>query len=361
MHPKDNAKFSTSFNAPLGIGILSFAHGHAVAYCDQIATFSDAQVLAAWDSDSERARPHCERFGLQFENSAEKLLARPDIDAVIITSETNRHADLIELAAAAGKAILCQKPMATTLEDCERIIQAVENAGVPFQMAFQMRTDPLNLQIKRWIENGEVGRVNLLRRRHCINFLFNDQLPHSPQAWHIDPVQNVGMFFDDAVHAADFLYWLQGAPVSVMAEIGNVLTTIAPDDTGLAIYRWADGSMASLCNSSVTLAGENTCEIYGDQGVIIQNWDDGVSTPHAPNDAIALKLFRKLDSQWESFRHDLPISHYERLKAIVRPWIDDLLNRTQSENAANARDGKVSVAMCLAAYQSAQSGTRVNL
>ena len=134
-----------------------------------------------------------------------------------------------------------------------------------------------------------------------------------------------------------------------------------PNDTGLAIYRWADGSMASLCNSSVTLAGENTCEIYGDQGAIIQNWDDGVSTPHAPTDAVALKLYRKETNAWEPFSHDLPASHYERLKDVVRPWIDDLINGTQNENAANARDGQVSVAMCLAAYESAQSGRRVNL
>lgn len=357
MPPTDNAKFG----APLGIGILSFAHGHAVAYCDQIATFDDANVLAAWDDNAERARPHCEKFGLILENSAQDLLARSDIDAVIVTVETNRHAELIEQAASAGKAILCQKPMATTLEDCARIIRAVEAANVPFQMAMQMRTDPLNLQIKRWIEEGAVGRVNLLCRRHCINFLFNDQLPHSPQAWHIDPIQNVGMFFDDAVHAADFLYWLQGAPVSVMAEIDNVLTNIAPDDTGLAIYRWSDGSMASLCNSSVTLAGENTCEIYGDKGVIIQNWDDGVSTPHAPTDAVALKLWRKETNQWENFAHDLPATHYERLKAVMRPWIDDVLSGTQNPDAAGARDGQVSVAMCLAAYQSARSGTRVKL
>ena len=124
------------YHAPLGIGILSFAHGHAVAYCEQIATFADANVIAAWDDDAQRARPHCERFGLQLETNAQELLARSDIDAVIVTSETNRHADLIEQAAAAGKAILCQKPMATTLEDCSRIIRAVETANVPFQMAF---------------------------------------------------------------------------------------------------------------------------------------------------------------------------------------------------------------------------------
>jgi predicted dehydrogenase len=67
---------------------------------------------------------------------------------VIVTSETNRHADLIELAAAAGKHLSCQKPLATTLADCDRIIAAIRQAGVKFSMAFQMRHDPVNQKIE---------------------------------------------------------------------------------------------------------------------------------------------------------------------------------------------------------------------
>lgn len=66
------------------------------------------------------------------------------------------------------------------------------------------------------------------------------------------------MFMDDASHATDFIHWLLGRPTSVMAEIGNTLTSVAPDDTGVAIYRFPGGAMAELLNSSVTLAGENT-------------------------------------------------------------------------------------------------------
>ncbi|WP_395138541.1 Gfo/Idh/MocA family protein, partial [Armatimonas sp.] len=269
------------------IGVLSFAHGHINAYCAQLKNFPDAELIAVWDDNQARGREAAERFGMEFIADYKDLVARPDIDAVIITSETNRHAELAEAACAAGKHILCQKPMATTLEDCDRIIEAVEKSGVHFQMAFQMRCDPLNQQIKKWIEEGAVGRVGSLRRRHCINFLFNPTIATGPSAWHIDPVANVGMFFDDAVHAADFLYWIMGKPVSVMAEIDNILTTVAPDDTGIALYRWESGAMGVLFNSSVTLAGENTCEIYGDEGVIIQNYDDGVSVTHAPPGAVA--------------------------------------------------------------------------
>ena len=104
----------------------------------------------------------------------------------------------------------------------------------------------------------------------------------------------MGMFMDDASHATDFIHWILGRPISVMAEIDNVLTDVAPDDSGIAIYRFEEGTMSVLINTSVTLAGENTTEIYGDQGVVIQNYGDGPSTSlPRPGNAIAVRI-------WES-------------------------------------------------------------
>jgi predicted dehydrogenase len=138
----------------IGVGVLSFAHGHVQAYCNQIQTFEDARLVAAWDDNEERGRTSAARFGMEFVPDRDARARRPDVDAVIVTSETNRHADLVEAPVAAGKHVLCQKPMATTLADCDRIIEAVERSGVHFQMAFQMRCDPLNQQIKRGWRRG---------------------------------------------------------------------------------------------------------------------------------------------------------------------------------------------------------------
>src|SRR5207248_2925310 len=119
-------------------GIISFAHGHVNAYCSQIRHFEDARLVGAWDDNKERGRRNAEQFGMAFVPSLSDLLARDDVDAVMVASETNRHADHCVAAAAAGKAILLQKPMATTLADCDRIIEAVDRSGVHFQMGFQM-------------------------------------------------------------------------------------------------------------------------------------------------------------------------------------------------------------------------------
>src|SRR5437763_3428590 len=210
------------YTEPLRIGIISFAHGHVNAYCDQIRQFDDARLVAAWDDNRERGAQQAERFGMEYVPDLDALLGRSGIDAVIVASETNRHADHCRAAAGAGKAILLQKPMATTLADCDRIINAVERAGVDFQMAFQMRCDPVNRKIAELVHSGALGKIGTVRRRHCINFLFNP--PTGPTHWHIEREANVGMFFDDAVHAADFLLWLLGPPDTVVAEIDNVLT-----------------------------------------------------------------------------------------------------------------------------------------
>src|SRR5438874_3067092 len=119
--------------APIAIGILSFAHGHVNAYCDPLVRFDAARLVAAWDDNPERGARQAEKFGMAFTPHLEELLGRADVQAVIVASETNRHADLCLPAAEARKAILLQKPMATTLADCDRIIAAVERAGVHLQ------------------------------------------------------------------------------------------------------------------------------------------------------------------------------------------------------------------------------------
>lgn len=344
----------------INIGVISFAHGHVGAYCNQMKNWDDVRLVAVWDDNEERGRSNAEKFGMEFSPHLEDLVGRRDLDAVIVTSETNKHAEHCVAAAEAGKHILLQKPMALTLEDCDRIIAAVDRAGITLQMAFQMRCDPVNRKMKQLIEAGVLGRIGTLRRRHCLSLLFNEAFFTGLTRWHVDPVANKGMFMDDAVHAADFLYWFMGQPVSVMAEIDNVLTRVAPDDTGMAIYRFENGAFGLLYNASVTLGAEITTEIYGDQGVIQHYFGDGVSTPFAKEGDVPLKLFRRGQPHaFEPIEMPIPKTHGERIAAVPRPWIDML--KAEGTPECDARDGKVSTAMCLGAYESAQTGRRVAL
>jgi predicted dehydrogenase len=357
----DNAQNEEGLMAQgkLGIGILSFAHGHVNAYAQRIRTFDDARLVACWDDDATRGYKNATIYDIPYSTHVEDVLARPDVDCVIVASETNKHADLCVAALEAGKAVLLQKPMAITLADCDRIIQAVDKAGVWFSMAFQMRHDPANIKMKELVEAGAVGRLGAIRRRHCIPVLFNKSFVEGPSKWHTSAEANKGMFFDDATHAFDWLLWMLGhMPVSVSAEIDNVLTHVAPDDTGVAIFRYADGLFAEVFNASVTLIGENTTEIYGDQGVIVQNHGDAVSCAVRPPHAIAVKLYQaaKAELGWQDLGLPIPANQGERIAGVARPFIDAL---KAGKPMCSAREGRMSIEMCLAAYHAAQTGQRV--
>jgi len=345
-------------NTKIGIGIISFAHGHANAYCNMMKTFDDVRLIACWDDNVERGNNAATQYGMKFTPHLENVVQHPEIDGVIVTCETNRHVEMVMAAASEGKHILCQKPMALTLEDCDIIADVVQKSGVKFMMAHQMRRDPANIAMKQLIKSGKLGKIGLLRRRHCINVLFNEAFVTGPSKWHIDPVKNMGMFMDDASHATDFIHWMLGKPTTVMAEIDNVLTDVAPDDSGVALYRFEGGTMAILINNSVTLVGENTTEIYGDKGVVIHNYGDGPScNMPRPEDAVALRLYTRDEPTWKDLGIAIPNNHGERIAAVPRPFIDCLKNDTESD--VTVEDGRVSVEMVLGAYRSAQEGKRV--
>jgi predicted dehydrogenase len=266
----------------------------------------------------------------------------------------------VEQAAAAGKAILCQKPLATTLDDCDRIIETVRRSGVKFSVAFQMRQDPVNRKIKELVDAKAVGEIAVVRRRHCIGVLNNEAFVTGPSRWHIDPVANVGMFFDDAIHAADWFYWTFGPAKRVMAEIDNVVTKLAPDDNGVALFRFESGAIGTLFNGSTTVAGVNTTEIYGAEGTIIQDYGDAVSTSlPRPRGVAPLRMIRQGDSDWEEFHLPIPASQGERIAAVPRPFIDYV--RGLTDEHVSAEEGRKSVEMILGAYRSAREGRRISL
>ncbi len=340
---------------PLRLGVVSFAHAHVRMYCRVIAGFADAEVVACWDEDSQRGQEFAAEFGLDWLPNLDALLAREDIDAVFVASPTNRHAEHAIAAAQAGKAVLLQKPMALTLEDCDAIIAAVNASVVRFSLCYQMRCDPVNQKMKALVDAGAIGEIAVVRRRHAIPLLLNPDWA-VPGNWHIDPAQNMGMFMDDASHAADWLYWMLGKPVSVMAEIDNVITDVAPDDNGVALYRFSKGEMGILLNSSTQLAAEATTEIYGSAGAIQQNYGDAPSSL-LPADGAPLKLYQAGRDDWQRF--DFPIvPQAARIQAVPRPLIDYL--KGAGPPIATAEEGRVCVEMILGAYLSAREGRRVS-
>lgn len=343
----------------IGVGILGFAHGHVGSYCTRWRDEPDlgVRVVAGWDHEAERLEKSAAQFGLEAVADSGELLARPDVEAVVIAAETARHADLVEQAAAAGKAIIVQKPLALTMAEADRIVAAVNAAGVPFTVAWQMRVDPQNLQIKELLESGALGRWFMVRRRHGLGMLLNDAFADS---WHVDPAQNRDIWADDAAHPIDFVHWLLGVPEAVTAEIKSLHNPRMPMDNGIAIYHYPDGPLVEVCCSFTTRAAEGTVEVIAENGTLVQNYGDAPSaaTPR-PEGACGLKWFLADRGEWVCSEIPSPTSQGVRIAALAEPLAEFLHGRRPP--LATAEEGRTSLRMVLACYVSTREGRRVAL
>ena len=343
----------------VGVGILGFAHGHVNAYCARwLADESmGVDVTAAWDHDAGRLARAADQHDLPACASPQALLARDDVDAVVVAAETALHADLVVRAVEAGKAVICQKPLALTLEQADRIVAAVETGGVPFTMAWQMRVDPHNLKMKALLDGGRFGKPFMVRRRHCLSTQF---MANFAASWHVDPEMNRDIWADDAAHAVDFVYWLLGMPVSVTAEFGSLGAAGLANDNGIAIFRRADGAFAEVSCTFVAVAGECSAEIVCEKGLIVQNYGDGPSTNvPRPDGGISLKWYHQDDGEWTASDLLNTPNQGHRIAALAEP-LAEFLNGTRPP-IATAAEGRDVLRLVLACYESAEHGERVSL
>lgn len=340
------------------VGILGFAHGHVMSFGGRWISSPElgVKIVAGWDHDRTRAESSCAALGgAEVMESAEALVARADIDAVVVASETLYHPELCELAAKAGKTIICYKPLALTLADADRIVSTVEKYGVPFTVGYQMRIDPQNIKIKELIESGTIGDIYMYRRRHG---LATHTWAGFEKTWHADPKLNRDIFADDSSHPIDMLNWLFGVPETVMAELTTMANPKVKNDNGVALFKYKNGLIAEISCYFTCSAAEITTEVYGSRGTIQQYFGDAPST-RLPHGTEGLKYFVEGDTDWRLSGIPSPAGHGERIAAQAGAFADFLHGcRPPICSVYEARD---SLKMVLACYLSSQTGQRVRI
>jgi len=343
---------------PVGLALLSFAHGHQNAWCRSLQADPRARVICAWDDDVGRGRAAADALGVPFEPDLARVLGRSDVDAVTICSENHAHADLAVAAAGAGKHVMMQKPMATTLADCDRIVAAVERAGVGYMQSYNLRFDPVHVRIKELVDAGALGRVNVVRRRHSHHFALRAEDRAGVLGFMTDPVRaGGGALMDEGAHVTLWYLWMFGPPASVTAAVETRTAGLAVEDNAAVIYRWADGLLGLHQTSWTEVAGDATTEIFGDRGTLIQTGADIASTrPHGPAAAELrpLKLYTLDAGRWEY--PDVPLL-LNRSALVTGPFVDMLVGATSSP--CDVRTARLGVEMLLAAYQSSREGRTV--
>ncbi len=196
--------------------------------------------------------------------TVDEILADPAIDAVIIASSTDTHAELIEASARAGKAIFCEKPIDLSLDRVEQCLDVVHKTETPFAVGFNRRFDPSFRALAERIERGDAGRVETV----CIT----SRDPGLPPIEYLR--HSGGLFRDMMIHDFDMARWLLGEePVQVFAAgsclVDSRVAELGDIDTSVVILKTASGALCQISNSRRAVYGyDQRIEVLGDRGMI---------------------------------------------------------------------------------------------
>jgi UDP-N-acetylglucosamine 3-dehydrogenase len=251
------------------VGMVSFAHVHSPPYAAVLTDLDIADFVGITDEDADRGREAAERYGVRFFESADSLFHKAE--AVVVCSENKNHARDVIPALQSGVHVLCEKPIATTVEDARAMIQASETSGSQLRTAFPVRYLPSVVRAREVVRGGSLGRILAL------NGTNHGQIPGG---WFLDPeLTGGGAVMDHTVHLADLLRWMLDVEVkSVYAEVDSFFGAEATDDAAILTLELeggpiADGTFATIDPSwsrgdGYPTWGDVTLRIAGTSGVL---------------------------------------------------------------------------------------------
>jgi len=316
----------------IGAGRIGRVHAETLAF-----RLPQSRIMAIADVNHEAAQSLAAHCGIpKVAASSTEIIADPAIEAVLICSSTDTHADLIVEAAKAGKHIFCEKPIAHSLGQIDRAIAAVKAAGVQLQVGFNRRFDANFARVRHAVANGEIGNPSLM---HIIS-----RDPAPPPLSYIRA--SGGIFMDMTIHDFDMARFLIGDEVEEIYTTGGV--TVDPEigkagdlDTALIVLRFRNGVIGTIDNCRKAVYGyDQRVEIFGSEGKI--------ETENCyPNQAVL--------SSGKSVYKDLPLNFF--MERYTESFATELQSFTQAvlENRATAvtgMDGRIPVVMAIAARRS---------
>ena len=343
----------------LGSGYMGRTHAEA------ILRLGDQAALTAI-AGGRRAAGLAQRYGIVEEPTAEALLRRADVDAVIVATPHHLHTDATVFAFKEGKHVLVEKPLATSVEDCDRMIAAATAAQRVLATGYHQRFRPNNREAQRLVRSGAIGRLETVQVSMPSQQPVGVSSFGSDWSWWNDPA-SIGHMINAFPHGLDLLRWCTGAEVStVSAFCRTLLPDIKVEDTTMALAEFSNGVIASLYASRALPApifpGEGfRCRMVGTTGLIDLDPYDELRIA----DSKGWRLVSKQpavghESADTAFGEARMQAYRDQMQAFVRgirgePTTPDMVP------LGTGRDGQVAVAICRAMLTSSQQRRWVDL
>ena len=326
--------------AKLGVGVIGLGYAgakHLRAYLDH----PDAEVRMICSQHPDKVPPIAKERRLPHTTDYRKLLADDKIEMVSVCTPDHLHTEPVLAALKAGKHVFCEKPLATSLDDCRRIVEAVDRSGVKFLTGQILRFAPLFRSLKKLYESGTIGKAVFAESDylHDIRFLLG--------GWRSDPASQWDLTLAGGCHPIDLLRWIVGDVEEVFAR-GNKLCLTdlpSPADNVLLSLRFANGAIGKVqLTSGSPRPYALNFSIHGTKGTLVNN-----------------KLFtEQIDGLQDFIPLPLPQeSEFPYYGNEVAELISAI--REDREPAVTALEGAHTVAVCLAGVESARKGQAIKV
>ena len=249
----------------LSVGVIG-AGGIAQSHMRGIQANDTIRLAAVMDVDAERVEASAKEYGARAYTTLEDLLGDPEVEGVHVCTPHSLHGDQVEAAAKAGKHVLVEKPMALTLGECDRMIEACEEAGKVLMVGQVLRHFPVNRKVKEMIAADEIGQVGHLMRRR-ISY-FNPSRP-GERHWYMDlEIGGICVLYCFGPHEYDVLHWYMDSPIREVYARGTESTEIyrGQKDTYSVMMTHENGAVSVLLQSVVSHTGGHDQYIIGSKG-----------------------------------------------------------------------------------------------
>lgn len=230
-----------------------------------------SSLVAVMRRNAEKAEDYAQRHAVpKWYSDAQQLIDDPEVNAIYIATPPSSHAEYTAMAAAAGKPVYVEKPMARTFAECQQMIEVCQQNGVPLHVAYYRRSLPQFLQVKQWVEEGAIGAIRMVQLE-----LFQSAQPAIVRGldnnWRVDPeIAGGGFFYDLASHQLDYLDYLLGPITQANGFCDNQAGWYKAEDIVSANFRFESGVIGtgSWCFTVHESAVKEEARIIGEKGQI---------------------------------------------------------------------------------------------
>jgi 1,5-anhydro-D-fructose reductase (1,5-anhydro-D-mannitol-forming) len=248
------------------VAMLSKWHVHAGDYARAVRASGDAEITCVWDADAARGQAWADELGVDFVADLDALLARKDVEAVVVDTPTSDHCRVMVAAANAGKHIFTEKAMAPTLAECKLISAAIAKSGVKFCISHPHLTTSIAQFAKQAVDEGLLGKVHYMRMRTAHNGSVAGWLP---EYWYNVEDAGGGAMMDLGCHPMYTAAYLLGKPKRI-ASIFNTTYCPAPaDDNAVSVVEFENNAIAVLETSFVSPFNADCFELLGTEGALV--------------------------------------------------------------------------------------------